>query len=73
MAGISLQTAQMNTIPSGISRYNGPIERGANGGAGMTLIPCEAIALLAKARIMLQRCLRNVPWEACGDRMLRLL
>ena len=39
----------------------------------MTCIPREALALLAAARRNLQTCLRNFPWEACGDRMLRLL
>jgi len=39
----------------------------------MTFIAQMALASIARARIRLQFCLGRVPWEACGDRMLRLL
>ena len=39
----------------------------------MTFISGKAVPFLARARLGLQRFLRSFPWEACGDRMLRLL
>jgi len=39
----------------------------------MTFIPGKALAFLAGAGFGLQRFLGSFPWEACGDRMLRLL
>jgi hypothetical protein len=39
----------------------------------MTFILAVAFTFLARARSRLRRFLNSFPWEACGDRMLRLL
>lgn len=39
----------------------------------MAVIAAEVAALLVRMSHKLAYCLKCFPWEACGDRMLRLL